>query len=80
MEEIFKHPFMPTFIVSVLSLWPFMRLYKRVGLPQGYAFLLFASHLVPFLGLLLAITPLAIKQWPNFPKAPAPEKPVKVAI
>lgn len=66
--------------MCALSLWPFMRLYRRVGLSPAYALLLFFSLLVPFSGFLLAVLPLAVKPWPRFPKAPTPVKPVKTPI
>jgi predicted PurR-regulated permease PerM len=57
-----------------------MRLYQRVGLSRAWALLVFTSLLIPFLGFLLVLLPLAFKVWPNFPKSMPAPKPVKTPL
>jgi hypothetical protein len=75
-----NHPAIPTLLMCVLSLYPLMKLYARVGLPRGFALLIFASMIVPFSGFMLVTLPLAIKPWPKFPKTEPKPKPVKLEI
>lgn len=79
-DELMHHPVMPTLLMALLSLYPLMRIYARVGLPRGWAFLIFSSILIPFSGYLLAVLPLVIFPWPHFPKPPEKTKPVKTPI
>ncbi len=74
------HPAMALLLGTLLLLWPFMRIYRRVGLSPLWALLLLASFGVPFLGLLLALLPLTFKHWPNFPAPAKPPAPVKRPI
>ncbi|MBY0427863.1 MAG: hypothetical protein K2Q32_01435 [Alphaproteobacteria bacterium] len=74
------HPVTPTLLLCVLSVYPLMQLYKRVGLSPFYALLIFASLVVPFSGFMLVAFPLATKPWPNFPKAAPKPKPIKLEI
>ena len=74
------HPAIPTLLLCVLSLYPLMKLYSRVGLSPTYALLIFASMVIPFSGFMLVALPLAIRPWPNFPKATPKPKPVKLEI
>lgn len=75
-----NHPAIPTLLMCVLLVYPLMKLYARVGLPRGFAFLIFASMVVPFSGFMLVALPLAIRPWPNFPKAEPKPKPIKTEI
>jgi len=74
------HPILPTLFMCLLLLWPVGRIYRRVGLSPYWALLVFFSIPVPFLGLMLVCLPLAVKPWPNFPKAPPAPTPVKVPL
>lgn len=79
-EELLRHPLTLSLVTALLMLFPFMRIYRRVGLNGLWAFGLFASLVVPFLGLLLALLPLLMKPWPHFPAPPATPKPQKTAL
>jgi hypothetical protein len=74
------HPLLQILLTHLLLIWPVIRLYQRVGLSGWWALLLFASILVPLLGVTLVAAHLALKKWPKFPDPPKPPKPVKVAI
>ena len=74
------HPALLTLLLCVISVYPLMRLYKRVGLSQYYAFLVFTWILIPYSGFVLVALPLAILPWPKFPKAVPKPKPVKLEI
>lgn len=80
MDQLFHHPLALTLLSALLMLFPLMRLYRRVGLSGGYAFLLFFSMLAPMLGLVLALLPLAIQKWPRFPVVPRPSPPQKTEL
>lgn len=67
---LLHHPALPTLLAAALMLFPLQRLYRRVGLHGAPALLVFASLLVPFLGLVLALAPLLLLRWPCFPDAP----------
>lgn len=75
-----SHPAIPTLLFCVLSFYPIMKLYARVGLPRGYAWLIFASMIIPFSGIMLTAMVLAVQSWPHFPKMTPPPKPVKLEI
>jgi hypothetical protein len=74
------HPVLPTLLMCILLLYPLMKLYARVGLPRAFAFLIFSSIVVPVSGFVLVGLPLAIRPWPNFPKAEPKPKPIKLDI
>ncbi|NDE90731.1 MAG: hypothetical protein EB059_06285 [Alphaproteobacteria bacterium] len=74
------HPAIPTLLLCVLSLYPLMRIYKRVGLSPFYALLMFTSLVIPFSGFFFVALPIVMKPWPNFPKAAPKPKPVKLPI
>jgi hypothetical protein len=76
----YQHPAFVILLSAALMLWPIMRLYKRVGLSPLWAFGIFASILVPFLGPLLVAAPIAVEKWPQFPAAAPPRKPLKTPI
>lgn len=78
--DLMYHPVMPTLLMCVLSFYPVFRIYRRVGFNGLWAGLIFASLLVPFSGFLLVILPLAVRAWPNFPKPPEKQKPLKMKI
>ncbi len=83
MEEILHHPVVPTLLTCLLAIWPIVKIYARVGFPKSWGFWslsIFASLLIPYLGLLLVCAPLALKPWPKFPSPPKPAKPVKTPI
>lgn len=73
-------PLLLTPLTCLLALYPFMRLYQRVGLSRWWALLVFLSLLVPFAGFAAALLPLAVKAWPRFPAPSKKEKPVKLPL
>lgn len=73
------HPAIPTLLACILSLYPLMKIFARVGLPRVFALLVFASMVIPFSGYLLTALMLT-RPWPKFPKVEPKPKPVKLEI
>ena len=49
-------------VISVLMLYPMIRIFKRAGLPPYFGVLV----MTPYIGLFICFTILTFKKWPNF--------------
>jgi hypothetical protein len=68
--ETLKHPLALQLISGILMLVPAWRIFRRAGQPPFMALLV----LVPWAGLLLAVSALAFRPWPNVHPLPKKEK------
>ncbi len=67
-EEFLRSPGFMSCVFCLLSLWPLLRVLRRVGLPGGYAWLIWLNLLLPGLGLAAVLGVLCHKTWPHYPK------------
>jgi predicted PurR-regulated permease PerM len=58
------------YLAALICLWPVLRSLQRMGLPRGFAALLF----VPLLGVALVMLAAALRPWPNLPPQPKRQK------
>ncbi|MBI1273531.1 MAG: hypothetical protein GC131_05565 [Alphaproteobacteria bacterium] len=77
MNAFLQHPVTGALLFCALSLWPLMRIFRRVGLRPAWGLLIFANLLLPFLGIVLVAGTLGHRAWPRIPKIPRPAKPNK---
>lgn len=68
MSEILQHRAVLNLLFCLLATWPLLRVLRRVGLPGGYAWLIWLNLLLPGLGLATVVGVLCHKSWPNYPK------------
>ncbi|MCR9257321.1 MAG: hypothetical protein NXI16_14640 [Alphaproteobacteria bacterium] len=54
---------------GLLFVWPLWKIYERVGMKPYYALL----ALLPGVGLLLALLPLAVSAWPAYGETEPPK-------
>lgn len=68
MSEILQHHATRNLLFCLLATWPLLRALRRVGLPGGYAGLVWLNLLLPGLGLAAIVGVLCHKAWPHYPK------------
>lgn len=57
-------------LVVLLTLYPLMRILRRLGLKSAFAFLALLSIIVPLLGHLLVAVYAVSQRWPTLPPLP----------
>jgi hypothetical protein len=70
--QYFLDPFWFNLILSLASLWPLWRIFRRAGLNPVWSLLTFVSIVIPLLGQLLVLLVLFHSEWPTMPPKPEP--------
>ena len=71
--DMLDNPLFRDSLIVLLTLWPAVRILRRLGLNPFAAFLLLLSVIIPLLGHALLALCVVSSKWPALP--PLPEKP-----